>query len=1101
MKTTVEERRLLTILFADLSGFTALSSTLDPEDVREVANTGFEILGKPIIKEGGTIHKYEGDLMIALFGFPVTHEDDPERAIRAALEMLELVPDINKILSKKLKKETELGLHIGINSGTVVVGEVGFTEKREYTIMGDAVNLTARLKDVAKAGEVVVAESVFRASRYMFNYEACPPVSVKGISEPVRVFRPLAIKDKPEPKRGIKDLFSPMVGRDKELNMLKQAVDKLKDGQGGAFFIFGGAGLGKSRLLAELKNSLDQNQKKIKIFEGRCLSYGENVPYWPFLRILQNIFDITEQDTPEMIQGNLLKKVRDILPDAWAEVLPYVGYLFTVHLTDELDEKIKYLDSKNLKLQIFASVRTLLTKLAASTPILLIVEDYHWIDKESLELLEFIFDRELQQPILLLALSRPEKDKECYKTKANLKKRLGKHCHEIQLKPLDSKASSQLVYNILKIAGITEQFKDKILAKAEGNPFYVEEIIRSLIDSSLLLFTSGVWHLATDIDSITIPDTVQSTIAARLDRLEQDARNVLQMASVMGRNFYVSVLEYLAKTDSLMLTLHLATLEDYEYINETKRHPELQYVFRHPLLQEVTYNSLLKKKRKELHRRTAEAIEIIFKDRLDDFAEVLAHQYVNSDNISKATEWLKKAGARAKERYANDEAKEYFKMLVGILKEETTGQETELRSAYESLGDICYTKSEYDSAIKYFKAMEQLTGDDKIMQSRARRKISDSLQKQHKNEEAFEILVEAEKLLPGYSEQELLEKAKIYISKSWIQRIRGQLDEAISHGAMALATIDIDRPNVLDERGLKLFKAQAFNSLGSVYYVKGEINRAIELNEKHLRLSEEVNDKRDIGVASNNLGNAYSDIGNFDKAIELYERSLKIAGEIGYRRGVAIANGNLGIVYIERGEYEKALEFFRQEKKVSEDLNDKMGIASADYKIGVSYLEMRKINEVEEYLVRALDRYKEGGDIVRLIDIYTKLADTKIAQGASEKEINDLLAKAWKLLEGADLKSSLATFYLTKCRLSATMGNFKEAEENFERSIKFFDEAGQKKYLADAYCEYARVIKIGIASGVFSSRTANEYYDKALAIYQELKLLNKVRDIEEERNL
>ncbi|MEW6687305.1 MAG: adenylate/guanylate cyclase domain-containing protein, partial [Candidatus Edwardsbacteria bacterium] len=524
-----EEKRLVTILFADLSGFTKLSHSLDPEDVQELANCCFEYLNKAVIKHEGTIHKYEGDLVIALFGIPTSHEDDPERAIKAGLEMMGLVPEINETISKRLKAKgvvADLGLHIGINCGTVVAGEVGSLEKKEYTVMGDAVNLASRLKDNAKRGEIIVSEPVFRASRYLFDYEALPPVTAKGIEEPVWVFKPLKIREKPDPKRGIQGLYSPLVGRDKDLESLKQSVKKLEKGGFGAAFILGDAGLGKSRLYEELKKHLisitqpegcdytffkkhlTNYQLPITILEGHCLSYGDAITYWPFLQILEQIFGITDADSPKIIQEKLLKKARHLFPDDWKEIVPYIGYLFSIRFPDELDEKIKYLDPQALRIQIFLSVRKLLLTLAKQSPILFVIEDYHWIDSASLELLEFIFEalchsdpersegEESHFPLLFLALSRPEKEKECYKAKERIKKKLGEDFLEITLNPLDYEASTQLAYNLLKIPGIPEEFKEKILSKAEGNPFYLEEILRSLIDSNILIFKSGIWTLS-----------------------------------------------------------------------------------------------------------------------------------------------------------------------------------------------------------------------------------------------------------------------------------------------------------------------------------------------------------------------------------------------------------------------------------------------------------------------------------------------------------------------------------------------------------------------------------------------------------------------------
>ncbi|HIE06322.1 MAG TPA: adenylate/guanylate cyclase domain-containing protein [bacterium (Candidatus Stahlbacteria)] len=298
-----KERRLVTILFADLSGFTAFSQDLDPEELSDAINICFERLNRIISKHGGTIHKYEGDLIIAIFGLPQAHEDDPERSIKAALEMMDQMPAINKILTSKLKITCDLGLHAGINLGTVFASEIGSKEKKEYTIIGEAVNLASRLKDAAGRGEILISGRIFRQTRYLFDYESLPPITVKGIKKPVTVFKPTKIKDKPEPKRGIKGLYSSLVGRNEELEFLKSKINILcKEKDFGVTFVLGEAGIGKSRLLEELKEHITSSKKAVTVLEGRCLSYGETLTYFPIIEILKQLFDVTEEDAAKTIQ-------------------------------------------------------------------------------------------------------------------------------------------------------------------------------------------------------------------------------------------------------------------------------------------------------------------------------------------------------------------------------------------------------------------------------------------------------------------------------------------------------------------------------------------------------------------------------------------------------------------------------------------------------------------------------------------------------------------------------------------------------------------------------------------------------------------------------
>ncbi len=1134
MTHRIEERRLVTILFADLSGFTKLSHSLEPEEVRDVANVCFEYLNPPIIKYGGVIHKYEGDLVIALFGLPVAHEDDPERAIKASLEMMSLVSKMNETLSSRLKIKTELGLHIGINSGIIAVGEVGSKEKKEYTIMGEAVNFASRLKDTAKRGEILVSEAVFRASRYLFEYESLPPVSIKGIVSKVSVFKPLRIKDKPDPKRGIQGLYSPMVGRDQEFKLLKEWVEGLKDKRFGAGFILGDAGLGKSRLWEELKKHFSTRSPLLAtILESRCLSYSDTMPYFPFVQIIGKISGIEDRDSPEIVKEKLLRMTEVLFFDDYKEVLPYLGYLFSIRFTDELDEKIKYLEPKDLKIQIFLSVRRLLSRLSRTQPVLLAIDDFHWIDPVSLELIEFIFDAPEPFPLFFLGISRVEK-KPYYKIKERLRKRLGDDYLEIILRPLDINFSTQLANNLLKMPDFPEEFRNKILSKAEGNPFCLEEIIRSFIDSGILVFEDGVWKLTTCsslLSTLKIPDTVQAVIASRLDKLDKDTQGVLQIASVIGRSFHFSILKNISELDEVMLSLHLATLEEFEYINKLRTEPELEYIFRHPLIQEVVYNGLLKKRRRELHHRIGEAMENVFHNRLEDFCEILAHQYSNSDNFEKAIEWLKRAGKKAMERFANDEAIGNFKKVITIIKENNLipiHQGSRIESL-EALGDIYSLKGEYEDAMKNYEEMVG-SADNIIIQARARRKIADIYKNQSRLDDSLKILESAQKVLTSDSNDEIIEKSEIYILISWILRIKGEMERAIKEGEKGLQLIE---KAGIDEKKMKLVKAKGFNNLGVIFWNKGEYDKAIEFYEKCLRICEGIGYKQGIGAASGNLGIIYKNKGEYDRAIEFYEKYLRISEEIGYKYGIGAASGNLGIIYRIKGEYDRAIEFYEKNLRIREEIGDKQGIGKAcsnlgnvhmekgeydraielhqkylriseeiGYKRGIGiasfilgniYLEIGRLKESEEYLLKSKKILEEIRDKYHLIETYCIFPELLIKKEEGFEKAIEYVDKALKLAEELDSRERKAICYFTYGKIYSSIGDFKYSGECFKKAIDIYKELKMIKSLADCYLEYAKMLKN--AWGIQGLPPADEYFNKALEIYQEFKLTHGIKEI------
>lgn len=1080
------ERRLVTILFADLSGFTALSSRLDPEEVGEAANISFEFLNKAILRHGGTIHKYEGDLVVALFGHPTAHEDDPERAIRASFEMFGLLPRINQALSSKVRATSDLGLHIGINSGVVVVGEVGAEGKTEYTVMGDAVNLGSRLKNLAEPGAILVSGPVFRASRYLFEYEVRDPVSVKGIDQPVKVYRPLREKEKPDPKRGIQGLHSPLVGRERELKLLQAAVGRLQAGNGGAVFVLGDAGLGKSRLVEELRAWIAQGKVLVNILEGRCQTYGETVPYGPFLQMLAEIFGITGQDTREALKDKLLKGAQDICPESWEEEVPYLGYLFSVRFEDELDEKIRHLDPQGLKVQILVSVRRLLAAWSLSRPLLLVIEDYHWSDTASLELLEFLFDSPEPFPMLLLALSRIEKGKESHRTKERLKGKIGERFEEIVLGPLDPGAGAQMVNHLLKIPGITAGFAEKVLAKAEGNPFYLEEIIRSLIDAQVLVFSSGVWRLASEVSGLEIPDTVQAVIASRLDRLEPEVQDVLQRAAVLGRNFYGRLLGRICGIDPLMLTLYLATLEEFEYISEARRHPEPEYRFRHPLLQETVYQGLLKKRRGELHRQAGEAIEALYPDRLEDLAELLAYQYVRSDHPEKALEWLNRAGLKAKERYANDQAIQFFQTLIALLEGQPGAGGLKLCAAYEALGDIQGLKGLYDQAFHCYEAIAPLASGDVVLQSRARRKRAEVLQIQGRYEEALGLLAEAEEALAGMSGEERLERAENYFAKCAIHSVQGDMEGALKEGEAGLSLIAAapeGSPSSGEESKLNRLRVKGYSHVGFIFFQKGDYDRAMEFYRRQGDLARALGDKLEMGASSGNLGNVYYSKGDNDQAIAHYQLQSELFQEIGYKRGLGRARGNLASVYDDRGEGERATAILQTCLTTFEEVGDEQGMAITYGNLSVMQHRQGDYDAAlasGQRQLRLSEKigYKRGMVMAQgnLGNVYHDQGDYERARAYYERE--------WQLAQEIGFKRGMGWVCATLGILACDLNDWEGARERLVQAEAILKEVGDRDSLVNAYLGMAELASRW--PGTPLPEPPLSYVDKAFKLAEEL---------------
>jgi class 3 adenylate cyclase len=529
------ERKQVTIMFADISGFTAMSEKMDPEQVRSLMNACFDHLVPAIKKYDGTVDKFIGDEIMALFGAPLAHENDPERALRAALEMQELLRGFNE------KNETSLGLHFGINTGPVIAGGIGSQAQQQYSVIGDAVNLASRLEDASESGEIFAGPDTYRMTAPLFEFETLAPIRVKGKSEPVSVYKLLRVKAMPGRVRGLTGLTSAMVGRDAELNALINAIRK-----GGAVVVVGEAGLGKSRLIAEWKQA--SPLANVTFVEGRCLSYGQGLAYHLLIDLLYSLIGVPPAAEPAEMESALRKMIEALFAGSAMEVFPYLGHLLSLPLEGEAHERVLVLDPQALQAQYLNALRQLLKALADQRALVVILEDIHWADPSSIELLIKLLplsarDQAEGQPILFCALSRPDQDTPGWRWVESARASLADRFNEIHLQPLTEADSRQLVSNLLEVEALPEVVRHTILQKSEGNPFFVEEVIRMLIDRGAIVRQGERWAALKEIENVEIPDSLQGLLMARIDRLPEDVKRTLRVASVIGRQFAVKVLE------------------------------------------------------------------------------------------------------------------------------------------------------------------------------------------------------------------------------------------------------------------------------------------------------------------------------------------------------------------------------------------------------------------------------------------------------------------------------------------------------------------------------------------------------------------------------
>jgi ABC-type oligopeptide transport system substrate-binding subunit/class 3 adenylate cyclase len=691
------ERRMVTILFSDVKGSTAMAEDLDPEDVMDIMDGAFDVLIEPIYRYEGTLARLMGDAVLAFFGAPIAHEDDPERACRAALEIVEGA----QAYAERLERERGIegfNVRVGINTGLVVVGEVGSDLRVEYTAMGDAINLAARMEQAAEPGTILITEGTHKLIAPLFEIKARGPIEVKGKREPVPVYRVLAAKAAPGKVRGIAGLESPLVGREAEFAALREALERLRVGPsttlrasvGGIVTLVGEAGIGKSRLVAELRKQTlakvcepdgsrgpSQGLASPQWVEGRCPSYGTSIPYLPWLDVLRSALGVSLEESPEAVAGALTSWVERLCPQRVDAVYPYLASLMSLPLEEKQEEMLEQLDGRQLRERTFAAAETALRCSAEREPLVLVLEDLHWADSTSLALLEHVLPLVEQVPLLVVAVFRPHKEHGSWRLRQPAADQYADRHVDLLVDPLTPSDSARLVANLLRVEALPAGLRERIMHRAEGNPFYLEEVIRSLIDSGAIVQNEATerWTAKREVADIPIPDTLQGVLMARIDRLHEDTRRVLRIASVIGRIFLYRVLAAITATETVAreerrLDQQLLTLQQEEMIRERARLPELEYIFKHHLTQEAAYNGLLKKERRTFHRQVGEALERLLPERTEEQVGLLAHHWERAEDPDKATEYLLRAGDKARIAYAHQEAVDFYQRALPFLKEQ-----------------------------------------------------------------------------------------------------------------------------------------------------------------------------------------------------------------------------------------------------------------------------------------------------------------------------------------------------------------------------------------------------------------------------------------------
>jgi class 3 adenylate cyclase/predicted ATPase len=962
-----DERRLITSLFADVSGFTPLSERLDPEQLVEVIDPLITGLSDVVGRYEGVVDKYAGDALLALFGAPVSHEDDAERALHVALEMHRELARI----AQDLPHGDLLSLHIGINSGHAIARVQGSQVRLDYNVLGDAVNLAQRLESVAPSGETYVSEATYRLTKNRFDFEYVGELALKGKSEPVPGWRLIGERAQVERRR------RKLVGRDLEIATLDEALDDLERGVGAVVVLAGEAGVGKSRLTLELQRLV--SERGFRWLGTRCLSYGAALAYWPLTQ--------------------LLRSERDIVDAAGDDQRPFLA-----RILGEEAPSVDELEPEAFRRGLHAAVVSALGRLSEERPVLLAIEDAHWADPSSRSIIGDLARLCADRPVMLYLVTRPEA--------VRALRELVPQARKIDLAPLDETRVEEFIVALLG-APAPPGLAKSVAERTNGNPLFVEEIVASLIETDALTRDADVWAMEASWDAVTLPTSIEAVLAARIDLLSRGTAAVLQEASVIGRRMRVELLTGVA-ADVPDIEERVRELVEKGFFDTAADDDGAPMVsFHHTLIVDAAYGRLLRRTRREMHLRVAEVGETLY-GVSDENLDLLARHYYLGDAGEKAVHFLVRAGGRDKRLFANEEAILHFSRALELAPE-NSGVRLQLADLQELVGN-------YDEALKLYEEVRDAEAD-----VRAFRGIASTLRKQGEYQQALAAIDEAfatealrgQDLTSLWSEQgRTLALAgrlaqAVDVLHAGLEAADGREDGAVAqlkfqlaraltvHGEFEAALGSaLDAERIFQEQGDLRGLASTMRVLGDTYRSLDRLDDAARALRHGLELAERVGNVEEIGGCLLNLGIVEAMRDAKDQALVCFRRAVEEFEQIGHASGRAMAYNNLAYTLTLCEEYEEALVYCERALElarsigyswtiaVSYDTMASIALARGNYDEAVVraeeaatlHLELGAVPDAAQAFEVAATAYERAGDVERARSLRDRARNLSISE-------------------------------------------------------------------------------------------------------------------------
>ncbi|HEY9089854.1 MAG TPA: tetratricopeptide repeat protein [Anaerolineaceae bacterium] len=1088
------QRREVTVLIVEIADALARAQEMDSEMLYLAVDQIVHLLADVVYKYEGTIDKYSGNGIVAIFGLPVNHENDPERAVRAALEMLYALEQARPQMVEQFGRAFQL--QIGINTGSVIAGVMSGQQHMEYTVIGDKVHLATYLQKSAAPGEILVSFNTYQRTRPIIDYHSLPPLQVEGSTEPTMIYQPLRVRETPGQVRGLPGMQVPMIGRREQLDQLAQVfTQSIENTISEIVFCSGEAGIGKSRLVAEFRKYL--SAYRVTMVQGTCALYMRITPYRVVADVLRNVLGISELD-PIHEQRRILRQHLEQFELDRSDILPYLMHVLGIlHADPVLEVRIKLLDPSMLHRQTHFALRMFFMAQARKSPLVLVFDDLHWVDQPSGQFLEYLCQSLENVPMVLVMVAR---DFERYAFAKAIRAAADKHLHkphDLCIQPL-TRSDAHLLVNQLVVEDTrsARELKEMIIARAGGNPYYTEELVRILIDNGGLVNQDGTWRLTPDAARHIeeVPGTLSDIILARFDHLPDTLKDILLQASVLGDTFSFRLLHALVGGEAARLAESLAELETRDFLIHTKFDIDDGYIFKHPLLAETIYKTLLKRDLQRIHLKVAQAIETGSYWLPGERNQVLAYHYAESAKPASAVPYFFIAADKAYQHFANDTVIHLYRQVLILM---STLPEANLilkEKAHVGLAQALKFTGELKEASRLLKevvdrihasSLEQNEIDQPTFQNQieALCELADIRAREGELDYAVQLLKQGKELLGDTGRKEYPVIWRHVVDRlAWVYFRQRNLDEAYNLVDLAL----LDTPASETEDPITL--ASLYNTMGGIYWTRSRFADAIESVEHSLEIYRNLHYHWGMANSLSNLGILHYSTEKWAQAVEYLQQADQLRQEYGDDPERPINLENLGEVLIDMGDYQQA----RLHLETSREISQRLGLVApqtyAEFKLCRLALSEGRQVDARQHLQNAaqlIESLEEPGDRVAqyfqfraLIEIADENFDA--ARQAAEQAL-DLSVRGELPEREIDALRVLGGIH-------GKIGDYAQAESYLTRSIQRAQEANDRFSEAKALYEMGLIYRAWAqqnpAQHKMHLKRADSMFDTAIRVFE-----------------